>query len=289
MNILITGASGFIGKNLTKYLSTQYHLFTPTHEQLDLLNEDKVLRFFKKQKIDTVIHCAVIGGNRKDQHVENMFYDNMRIFFNIARCNKHFSRMINIGSGAEYDKRFPIKKAKEDDFGKRIPADEYGLYKYICAQHIAETNNIVDLRVFGVFGEGEDYRHRFISNIICRIIFDLPIVINQDLYFDYIDVRDVVKIIDHFIMHEPRYRAYNIGTGVRRNLKNIALEINTAVSRQKKIIIKKRGLGREYTADISRLKKELLLLHFTPFTRSIEDLYQWYLTRKKQIEPDSLL
>jgi len=287
MNILITGSTGFIGKHLTTALAGKHTLLTPTHKQLDLLDGDKVLTFFKKRPIDIVIHCAVIGGNRKDQYIENMFYDNLRIFFNIVRCHKYFSRMINIGSGAEYDKRFPMKKVKEDDFGKHIPVDEYGFYKYICASYINSSEDIVDLRVFGVFGEGEDYRHRFISNIICKNIWDLPIVMNQDLYFDYIDIRDVVKIIDHFISHKPRYKAYNIGTGIQRSLKNIAFEINTIIPGQRKILIKKSGMGLEYTADISRLKREIPFLRFTPFKRSIKDLYQWYLVRKKQIEPHS--
>ena len=96
MNILITGSTGFIGKHLTTALAGKHTLLTPTHKQLDLLDGDKVLTFFKKRPIDIVIHCAVIGGNRKDQYIENMFYDNLRIFFNIVRCRKYFSPIINI-------------------------------------------------------------------------------------------------------------------------------------------------------------------------------------------------
>lgn len=289
MRILLTGSNGFIGSNILRSLNKKYSFIAPSHKELDLLDEKATISYFKIHPVDVVIHCAVIGGNRTDQYVKEMFCNNIRMFFNIVSCRKYYKRMIYIGSGAIYDKRYDIRKVKEETINKRVPVDEYGLYKYICAQYIEETSNFVDLRVFGIFGKGEDYRHRFISNIICKNIFGLPIVMNQNLYFDYIDIQDFVKIIDHFIVHKPRYKAYNIGTGIRRSLKSIATEITAIIPGQQKIIVKKDGLGHEYTGDITRLKNEIPSLHFIPLRQSIKDLCQWYLTQKKQIQSNSLV
>ena len=45
-NILITGARGFVGKNLVEYLSQnhsdEYKLFFPYHKELELCDEDGV-------------------------------------------------------------------------------------------------------------------------------------------------------------------------------------------------------------------------------------------------------
>lgn len=277
MKILLTGSSGFIGKHIAATLSVRHTVLAPTHKQLDLLGAESAHRYFRLHPIDIVIHCAVVGGSRKEEFEKGMFYDNMRIFFNIVRCKKYFKRMINIGSGAEYDKRFPIVNIKEDALGKRVPIDEYGFYKYVCANYINESdNNIVDLRVFGMFGEGEDYRYRFISNAICRHLLGKSIIMNQDVYFDYMDIQDFIKIIEFFVAHKPKYKSYNIGTGKKINLKTVAKIINIISNTNRKIIIKKPSLNNEYTCNISQLREELPSLVFRDMNSSIKRLYDWY-------------
>ena len=48
--ILLTGGSGFIGKNLKELLRKDFNIFSPTSKQLDLTNSDKVLAYLKKNK-----------------------------------------------------------------------------------------------------------------------------------------------------------------------------------------------------------------------------------------------
>ena len=47
-NILITGANGFIGKNLCEQLKHKYNLLAPLRAELNLLDENKVNEYFKK-------------------------------------------------------------------------------------------------------------------------------------------------------------------------------------------------------------------------------------------------
>ena len=61
------------------------------------------------------------------------------------------------------------------------------------------NTKILNLRVFGVFGKYEDYETRLISNIICRVIFKLPVEINQNAVYDFVYINDLVKIIEYFI------------------------------------------------------------------------------------------
>lgn len=288
MKILITGSTGYIGGNIRNFLQSKHMLLTPAHNELDLLDEEKTQMFFQKHPVDLVIHCAVVGGSRKEEYEKGMFYDNVRIFFNLARCQKFFKRMINIGSGAEYDKRYPIINVKEDDLGKRIPEDEYGFFKYVCANYINQVKHIVDLRVFGMFGKGEDYRYRFISNAICRHLLGLPITIGQDVYFDYMDIMDFMKIIEYFVHHAPKHPAYNIGTGKKINLWTIADKINMIAGEKREIIVKKPGLNNEYTCNASRLFREIKSLKLTPFDASLKRLYLWYKARKDTIDPSVL-
>ena len=134
--IFITGAGGFIGRNLEERFSKKYKLLTPGHKELDLLDEKAVDNFFKKNKVDVVINCAVIGGSRKEEHVEYALSGNLRIFFNLLKNKDRYKKMIHFGSGAEYDKSKPIIKVKETDLEKTIPKDEYGFFKYVCTKYI---------------------------------------------------------------------------------------------------------------------------------------------------------
>ena len=80
----------------------------------------------------------------------------------------------------------------EADFGSHIPIDDLGLYKYVVGRMIEQESRFLELRIFGIYGKYEDYSIRFISNIICKALFDLPLTMNQDRYFDYIYVNDII-------------------------------------------------------------------------------------------------
>lgn len=274
--IFITGAGGFIGRNLMEQFNEKYTLLTPNHKELDLLDEKAVDNFFNKNKIDVVINCAVIGGSRKEEHVDSALSGNLRIFFNLLRNKEKYKKMIHLGSGAEYDKTKPIVKVKETDLGKTIPKDEYGFFKYICSKYIEKEKNIVCLRIFGLFGKFEDYRYRFISNAIVNNIKGLPITINQNVFFDYTYINDFVKVVDYFINHKVKHKFYNIGTGKKIDLLTIANKINKIADKKSNIIIKNKGLNNEYTCDNTRLKNELKKFEFADFDKSLKELYDWY-------------
>lgn len=275
--ILITGGSGFIGKNLVESFEEKYNVLHPSHKELDLLDTNAVDDFFSKNKIDIVIHCALVGGSRPEEKENDSTYKNLRMFFNIIRNKNRFGKMINLGSGAEYDKSKPIVEVKEDEFGKTIPKDDYGFLKYICSKYIEKQDNIVSLRIFGLFGKYEDYRYRFISNAICQNISGSPITINQNVFFDYVFIDDFVKIVDYFIDHEPKHKFYNIGTGIKIDLMTIANLINEVANKKSEIIVKNDGLNNEYSCNNNKLMSELgNSFKFTKINESIKNLFNWY-------------
>lgn len=280
--ILILGGTGFIGRNLKEKLKSNYNLYTPSHKELDLLNELEVNKYFKKNKFDIVINAVVIGGSRKEESEENELYKNLLIFFNIINNKKYFKKYIHFGSGAEYDKSSSIINIKESDFGKRIPKDYYGFFKYVCSQYIQQMNNAVCLRIFGLFGKYEDYRYRFISNAILASLIKKQITINRNVFFDYVFINDFIKIVDYFINHKPKHKFYNIGTGKKIDLFTIARKLNVLVDKKTKIIIKNKGLSNEYSCNNTRLIKELKKFKFTPFDQALKELYFWYKTEWKK-------
>jgi len=58
--ILFTGSSGRFGKVFKKINSSKKFIY-PTSKQLNIINPLSVSKFFKKNKIDLVIHCAALS------------------------------------------------------------------------------------------------------------------------------------------------------------------------------------------------------------------------------------
>jgi GDP-L-fucose synthase len=274
--ILVTGGTGFIGRNIVEHFGSSATVLSPTHRQLDLLSQETVNKYFQEHEIDYVIHCANIGGSRKDTHIQDIIQTNVRMYFNLAENSHRFKRLINFGSGAEYDKRQHLSKVKEIDLGKSIPIDDYGFSKFLISKCLENYENHVCLRLFGVFGKYEDVETRFISNTILKNILGLPININQNVVFDYLYVNDLMTILPYFLEDELKYKTYNITPGKSIDLISITRMINP----QAQLILRKKDLNHEYTGDNSRLLEQIGDRPFTPISRAISELTDFY---KKEI------
>ncbi|MBT4121066.1 MAG: NAD-dependent epimerase/dehydratase family protein [Candidatus Magasanikbacteria bacterium] len=279
IKILLTGGSGFFGRNIVELLGDKYEILAPNSKELNLLDTSLVYNFLKKEKVDIVIHAAAVGVARNEKDNPGIVLDNLKMFFNLVRAKKMYKRMIFLGSGAEYNKQQELKNIRESDFDKSVPEDPYGFYKYVCAKYCEEASFITHLRLFGVYGKYEDYKTRFISNIICKVLLGLPVTMNQDTYFDYLYVNDFVKILGYFIENEKtKHKFYNIGRGERVSLSSIVHRILYVLDEEKDIKINKPDLNKEYTCDISRLKSELKNIEYTELDQSLLELIKYYKT-----------
>jgi len=293
--LLITGSTGFIGKNLVEAFKQKYLLFTPTHEELDLLNQNAVRDYFISNNINIVIHCASIGGTKKTKPLPGQVLEtNLRMFFNLAENQNQYRRLINLGSGAEYNKYQNLYNVNETEFGLSIPPDEYGLSKYIISKYIERTNNMYTLRPFGIFGKYEDYGFRFISNAIIKNLLHLPITIRQNTHFSWINIQDFIKTMDHFLNNTPHYSSYNITPGLPHDLISIAQTINSLSEYKSKIVIENVGKNFNYTGDNTRLKEFMGVIPATPMETSIKHLIDYYTELlptidKKEITKDAYL
>jgi GDP-L-fucose synthase len=286
--ILITGSSGFIGSHLSEGYKEKYQIYSHDIKTLNLLDSRAVFEYLEKMNFDVVIHTATWSDRNLANKPIDVLANNLNMFFNLARNHDCFGKLIYYGSGAEYDRFNLVPKATEDFFNIYIPESAYGLSKFIMAQHTAVSTNIFELIPFAVFGPGEDWRTRFISNACCRDIFDLPITIMKNVVYDYIYVEDLVKITEWFINNTPPEHSYNVCYGQPYDLYSLAQMVQKYSGKGNQIIIQDQGMGHEYSGDNSKLLKLIPDIKFTKIEDAIASVYQWYLANKQYLSKDEL-
>lgn len=285
--LLITGAGGFIGRNLTEQLSAEYEILSVSHKTVDLLEQKQVEQLFCKDNIDVVIHSATQGTLGRGKEYEDMLLkNNLRMFLNLERCHSAYGKMFILGSGAEYDKRRELSLVDEETFGKSVPVDDYGLSKYMMSKMILKSDNIYNLRLFGIFGQYENYNYRFISNAICKALLGKDIVIRQNVLFDYLYIKDFCRIVPWFIENAQKQKCYNVCTGKSRDIYSIAKKIVELTGSQSKIILQKEELGKEYSGDNTRMLNEMGSFVFTELESAIEELILYYKNISYELQGD---
>ncbi len=305
MKVLISGANGFIGRNLAERFASKYEVLAPSRTELDLLDERSLGDYFALQQPDAVVHCAAVGVSRS-QPSKGVKDLNFSMFRNLLSHSRHFGKLIQVGSGAEYGRQRALERIQEEEFGSTTPRDDYGLSKYLCAKEIENfpqnDGRIISLRLFGCYGKYEDYSTRFISNNLCRALSGLPVLIaNRNALFDYLYVDDFARIVSHFLdKKKPAPHVfYNATPDSSVELLELARKISAlhkdakpaAAGRrpQPGIIVRNPGMGPAYTGDNSRLREELGAgFEFTPIDAGIRELDAWYRKNKKMIDASKL-
>lgn len=255
--ILLTGGTGFIGKNIIEQLSSKYEIYAPRRTELNIVNEESVRNYLRDKTFEIVIHCAILTPNRNAEDKEEDILDyTMRGLLNLKLFENNFEKIIYIGSGAEFDKSKNIINAKENDVMNSIPKDAYGYGKYILNQITCNSKNIYNLRIFGCFGKYEQER-RLIRSVIHDCLNNKEIQLKQNCYFSYVLVDDMIKVIDWAIENTPKYHSYNVCNKEKYSLLKIAELIKKLLNSDKKINVYKEGLNKEYTGNSSRLFDEI--------------------------------
>lgn len=284
--ILITGGSGFIGRNLRESLKDKYVLFAPPHKELELLDYDALERYVAAKRIDVIIHGAI--------HVpmfngaQNEFFNDMQMFTNLERISHRVEKLIYFGSGAEFDKRYDIYMVKEEELGKTIPISEYGLAKYTMNLIARQSRNIYNLRLFGIFGKYELWNVKFLSGLCCKALFDLPLTVRRDCHFDFFFIEDFGRVVEWFIENEPEHHDYNICQGKPYLLSELAEMVKEISGKELPITLLSQERNVDYCADNSRLMSQIAGLHITPMKDALQQLYHYYNAHRDLVDLETL-
>jgi len=233
--LLITGCTGYVGKNFVDYYSRMYQddiIYGISRNssykndrikliQLDLLDpglEDAVLQV----NPDYIIHLA----SERFGDLNTLFRNNVLATENLLNAalklkNKHLKILV-AGSSAEIGLPITNTSLNEESFCQ--PVDNYGITK-LQQSHLARSYqlryqlNITRLRFFNIIGPGLPdtlLAGKVIREFIRKIGNNDPEPIelgNISSYRDYIDIRDINLAIEKSLHSKLEGELYHIGGG----------------------------------------------------------------------------
>jgi GDP-L-fucose synthase len=242
MKILITGANGYVARNLIKNFN-DYSITVANREVLDLTNCYQAKEFFKNNFFDVVIHTASVGGNRLSEDNCNIFFQNCLMHQNILDNSQYFEKYLYFGSGAELDRRYNIDDTTE--LRDAFPVDPYGMSKNLIAKSGLMYPGFHNIRIFNVFNEDELHTRMIKANII-NYIKKQPIIIHQDKFMDFFYMDDLCEVVKFVINSNTHQRLVNCSYTKKYKLSDIANIINNLSDYKVDIIIENSTWGLNY-------------------------------------------
>jgi GDP-L-fucose synthase len=205
MKILITGSRGFVGSFIVSHLADKHTLLTPTRQELDLTNLEQVEDWFNNNEVDVVVHCALSGREVLSSTDPQYLSDGLLMFRNLWLQKHKYERFVHLGTAYEFDLTKNNENVLEHEFVHHLPKTSYGYAKNIAARIIRDTPGFYNLKLFGVFHEAEN-SNRFFQ----RIVQQDEVVINNDIYLDYIYLPDILPMLDRMVEGRSQHSDVNM-------------------------------------------------------------------------------
>lgn len=300
MKILVTGAAGFIGSHLTKFLLEQDHyvyildnfktgsltnltFLEKFPNQSSLICEDirnqSIFRFLS-DKIDAVFHLAALtsveeSNNQPNKYLDVNVYGTQNLIESIYMKS---IKLVYISSAAIYGGyNIPIKETF-----KTNPESFYGISKlateYLISQYPFKVNPII-IRPFNVYGKNQNLNSnypavipKFIRDINSNKILSIYGDGNQIRDFIYID--DVIKALYLALFNSISKDCFNLGSGSGISILELIqyLEIIMKKNINYNLLPARLNDIKFSVADITKIEKSLNFKIKTPILQGLYNL-----------------
>lgn len=287
-DILITGASGFIGNNLLEFLSKKkkFKIFAVYNQNKPKINY-KSIRFIKfnflkdnikklPKKIDSIIHLAGIRNTflkksrgNKQITVNKKICRKLIDYSNYSKCKN----LIFISSVYVYSSLTP----KKNRLVKMIsikPQDYLGLSKFYCEKILIKNflnsfkKKLIILRLFTAYGRFSS-REQFLPATIRKFnsakINKLEFF-DSDIKRDFINIADVCSAIYKSVIYTNKmkqsYEIFDLGFGKSVKITNIIKMLSNFFNfKNKRVIFSKEKSNKkgdkDHFANISKTCEKL--------------------------------
>ena len=247
MKVLITGATGFIGSNILKKLIEEHYevvVIKRTSSDITLVEKylsrcdiydsdiDKLDNIFIKHQIDAIIHCAIMY-DRTEQEYDKLLSVNVKFPLELLKLAVQHKVKLWINTDSFFQKQL------EKENNRKIYMEGYVLSKKQFQEWgkvYAKRKEIgfISLQLEHVYGENDraekfvPYIYNVCKNNVCNVSLSEGSQIR-----DFVYVGDVawayIKILNNINTFEKQYYLYEVGTGVKRTVKDFVGIIHKAV------------------------------------------------------------
>jgi len=309
--VFITGASGFVGNNLARYLLTLGHrvslLLRDAHADwrvqdirkdveihtADLCDKEAVSRIVKKVRPEWIFHLAAHGAYSSQTDVIRILQTNVLGTATLVQAclETGFDAFVNTGSSSEYG--FKDHPPAEKEWLE--PNSYYAVAKAsatLFCRYAAQTLGfrIPTLRLYSVYGPYEEPTRLMPTLILKGLQRQLPPLVAPHIARDYVYVDDVVRAYLLAATEEKQEpgAVYNVGTGVQTSLQEVV-----DVARQSLGIAVEPKWGSmenriwdtgTWVSDNQRIKEELGWGPEYTFELGFRKMVQWFAERPAMIE-----
>ena len=228
MNILITGGLGFAGSVLTKHLLKKGFkvkvidklLFDNSHlknfkkiknfqfNKIDILDYNKIEKYFKNNNFDIVFHLAAIVGDPASKvNLALTKKTNLNASKKLLNISKKYNvgKFIFFSTCSNYGLNKKSKLLKEEDNLK--PLSPYAKTKVNFEKYLLKDNSKIQkiiLRISTLYGISPRMRfdltiNEFSKKIYFKEKFD---VYHADTWRPYLNLKDLALIVEKLIKHK---------------------------------------------------------------------------------------
>ena len=281
MNILVTGATGFIGSHLCKELIQRgYTVFGLSHsgriqniksllnqkgfhlQRGDIRDVNILSDIIKYNNIRVIFHLAAQLPQGDDLNNPFLCFDiNAKGTLNLLNAAlNNVDKIIYASSMSVYSE--PPKYLPVDEKHPVQPSTIYGVSKLegeLYCNVYSKAMNIVVLRYGGAYGNGQP-KHNAIPTFINLALNNRPITIYGDgtQTSDFAYVKDVVKGT-LLALEKNKPGVYNIGSGEEMSVRDLAKRIINFTDSKSEIVLVDKDTDRpfRFVLDITKARKDL--------------------------------
>lgn len=205
MNVVVTGANGFIGQHLVKRLTKDGHKITTIDHTFLVDYPDKLDEIIKEANPDWIFHLAAFGNMAHQKDEFEIIEANIAGTFNLLQATRNidYKAFVNVSSSSVLLPHQTIYSAT------KMGAE------YLCKAYMDEYNKpIVTVRPASVFGIGEA-GFRFIPTVFRSCLENEPMILAPDATHDWILVDDLVESMVWIAITDNEKQTYNIASGIK--------------------------------------------------------------------------
>jgi GDP-L-fucose synthase len=246
-SVLVTGGTGFFGKNLVPFLVENGFTVKATGKDYDLIYFDQAENLFKEKKYDLIIHGAAFqgAGDFTLKYPADQMFKNNLIHANTMECWKRFqpqARMIGIGSTCSYPDKAILS---EDDYFSgplHESVEFYGLTKSMMQKSIKaykkqyglKGTTVVFATLYGPHDEFDISRSHVVSALVQKFCDAKNKNLSEvEVWGDGHQTRELIFVEDQIIglmmTLEHDGDLLNIGTGIQTKIQDLAETIKKIV------------------------------------------------------------